>query len=123
MKCFQHTTADALGICRTCGKGICGTCARDLGFGIVCSDHCAALATAQHQMSERAAQIYRIGGAKQRIPTATMFMGLFGILFTGFGIWDLHNGNAAWIPLIMGVGFLVFSGITYLRARKLGLNL
>jgi heme exporter protein D len=40
MKCFTHTDVDAVGVCRSCGKGVCKACAVDLGQGIACANSC-----------------------------------------------------------------------------------
>jgi hypothetical protein len=40
MKCFYHPQQDALGICRACGKGLCGQCVVDLDRGLACRDRC-----------------------------------------------------------------------------------
>jgi hypothetical protein len=124
MKCFQHATVDAFGICRTCGKGVCGICARDLGFGIVCSDPCAQNATAQREIQQRAIHVYQIGNAKQRIPTLTLFLLVFGALITGIAIWDWMSGDLApWPIFAAGAVFISFAGFTYLRARKLRVSI
>lgn len=40
MKCFTHQQVDALGVCRSCLKGVCVDCAIDIGDGIACRDSC-----------------------------------------------------------------------------------
>jgi hypothetical protein len=122
VKCFQHITADALGTCRTCSKGLCGACARDLGFGIVCSDACAELATTQRLIQQRAAVMYRTGSAKQRIPVVTLMFLVFGLLAIGVGIAQWMNGDWPSPLIIVGAIFIAFAGLVYHRARKLGIN-
>lgn len=38
MKCFNHPSAEAIGICRACSKGLCHECAADLGYGLACKN-------------------------------------------------------------------------------------
>lgn len=38
MKCFNHPEVDAVGSCKSCMKGLCPTCAKDLGHGLACKD-------------------------------------------------------------------------------------
>jgi hypothetical protein len=40
MNCFYHHTIVAVGVCKSCGKGLCPECAADLGKGIACKGHC-----------------------------------------------------------------------------------
>ncbi len=40
MKCFDHADVDAVGLCKSCGKGLCKRCAVDLGEGLACADSC-----------------------------------------------------------------------------------
>jgi hypothetical protein len=46
LRCFYHPEAEAIGVCRNCGKGLCGGCAVDLGDGLACRDRCEAKAQA-----------------------------------------------------------------------------
>lgn len=41
MKCFTHQDADAVAICKSCGRGVCPTCATMAGEGIACGPRCA----------------------------------------------------------------------------------
>lgn len=40
MKCFYHNNKDAVGICKSCQKGLCTDCAVDLGKGLACKNYC-----------------------------------------------------------------------------------
>jgi hypothetical protein len=40
MKCFYHHDQDAVGECKSCGKGLCPACAVDLGKGLACRQRC-----------------------------------------------------------------------------------
>jgi hypothetical protein len=39
MRCFYHEN-EAVGICKSCGKGICQDCAIDFKKGLACRGHC-----------------------------------------------------------------------------------
>ena len=39
MKCFNLRDREAIGICKSCNKGICEECSVDLGHGIACLAH------------------------------------------------------------------------------------
>lgn len=53
MECFTHNSAVAVGVCKTCGKAICRTCAIDSGMFVTCSDSCAKEAIDLHEMNQR----------------------------------------------------------------------
>jgi len=40
MKCFTHQAVDAIGTCKSCGKGLCPGCAVDLHFALSCRGDC-----------------------------------------------------------------------------------
>lgn len=42
MKCYRHRTADAVGLCKVCCKGLCRLCGIDLGHSFTCRGQCAA---------------------------------------------------------------------------------
>src|SRR6266446_1281356 len=40
MRCFYHHDRDAVGGCKSCGKGVCAECAVDLDKGLACRNRC-----------------------------------------------------------------------------------
>jgi|HubBroStandDraft_1064217.scaffolds.fasta_scaffold425520_1 hypothetical protein len=40
MRCFYHEDKQAVGICKSCGKGVCQECAVDFTKGLACRGHC-----------------------------------------------------------------------------------
>lgn len=38
MKCFKHPKAEAVGVCKECGEGICSKCAVEIGKKLYCKD-------------------------------------------------------------------------------------
>lgn len=40
MHCYRHAPAEALGICRSCGRGVCAQCVREVGLSLACSLEC-----------------------------------------------------------------------------------
>src|SRR5215472_6917885 len=49
MKCFTHQTVDAVGACKSCGKGLCPSCAVDLHFALSCRGDCESELSASHR--------------------------------------------------------------------------
>jgi hypothetical protein len=123
MRCYQHQTHEAIGVCRHCGKAVCTSCTNDTGHGIACSESCASEVDAMYQLNQKVKQIYSIG-KKSRLPaTGILFYLFFGMAFAGFGFFPLiSDGKIEWFSSIMGCGFLAFGVLAYFRTRKLQIN-
>lgn len=125
MHCYGHQDHEAIGICKTCQKAVCATCAKDTGRGIACSDVCVKEISEVNQIIDRSKQIYSIGtGSNSKLPaTGIMFNLFFAAVFGGFGLFPLtQNRNVEWFLLIMGIGFFLFGVMGYIRTRKLQIN-
>lgn len=46
MQCFSHPYEQAVGVCKSCGKGVCRTCAIQVNRGLACSQECKPFAEA-----------------------------------------------------------------------------
>jgi hypothetical protein len=40
MRCYYHRDREAVGLCKSCGKGLCEDCQADLGRGLACKGRC-----------------------------------------------------------------------------------
>jgi hypothetical protein len=115
MKCFSHTSVDALAVCAYCGRALCGQCVQPNNLRMTCSSRCSealtrfetALVTIEQQ-SRRSAQAsafycYLCAGLSAAAAVVAWFLlpSPFLILFTG--------GCAL---------VLVVSGVWYGRAGK-----
>jgi hypothetical protein len=40
MNCFNHRDRPAIGLCKACGKGLCGDCLTELPNGLACKGSC-----------------------------------------------------------------------------------
>ena len=91
MLCFNHPSAPAFGICRTCGKGVCPACVKPDPRGLVCSDPCREFMETQYEMIERARRVYNLGAHKQRFPVNALIPLMMGVAMLGFGAWTGRN--------------------------------
>ena len=86
MKCFNHHNQDAVGVCKSCLKGICSECATDIGGGITCSDECENIARDNIRLVKNtvdAQRDFKKGGAY----LAPLYFFLMGAAFIGFGLY------------------------------------
>ena len=123
MNCYQHQESDSIGTCKHCHKAVCMSCAVDTDYGLTCSDACVDEIKILREMMSKNAQIYGIGSKSKVPPTGVLVYGLFGIIFTTWGVYNsVLRDRVDVITLILGIGFLIFGIYTYFRVRKLGLN-
>jgi hypothetical protein len=103
MRCFVHREAEAVGTCRACNKGICGSCAVDLGHSICCKGHCEAKATVLNAQLAQSNTVFQTQRRNRFVAPAFMaIMGAAFIAYAGDGTTSLNLGT------VMGGGFILF---------------
>ena len=60
MNCFNHRAVPAVGLCKSCGKALCGDCLTELANGLACKGKC----------ESRVAMINRILDSNAKIVSA-----------------------------------------------------
>jgi hypothetical protein len=126
MKCFYHRNLDAIGNCKSCGKGLCPDCAVDLGRGLACRNKCeedarALIALIEHNitMYPKSAKLLepsqRALAETEGIPTrAAIFNVVIGAIFL-FG--GLINPKKLAFLIIGGICFLIYGAISFFKSR------
>jgi len=120
MKCYDHDSVDAVGICKSCQKGLCRQCAVDLGKGLACRGRCEAA------VSE---VIALIDSNIQHLPTTRGFVAAArrtGLISSGFLVvmgvlffwWGIRSGGSFDMLSIMGIAFLAFGLIHFVRTLR-----
>lgn len=121
MHCYYHQDREAVGSCKSCGKGLCPECAVDLTKGLACRGHCeeetrALIALIEHNMTMQsgASRLTQAGGS------ARMASSLF-FLATGavFLISGLRSERGLTFVTILGVCFLAYGLFHLLWSRRL----
>ena len=121
MHCFYHQTTDAVGVCKSCGKGVCPDCAVDLDKGIACRGHCEDEVLAIIQLVDRNVRMAPVSAGliqeagKVRI-TSALFSIIFGMVMAGYGLFSdrqLHFLTAG------GACLLVYGVLQWVSARKI----
>ena len=116
MNCFYHPSSVAVGVCKSCGKGLCPDCAVDLGKGLACRAHCEGDVAEQIRLIEGV--VLRQPGNEQVLTSvratrrrAALFQILFGLGFLICGIYfcftsTLRAGNLLFIFIgLLSAGF------------------
>jgi hypothetical protein len=124
MRCFYHQDREAVGACKSCGKGLCPECAVDLGKGLACRGRCEADVQAViklvdqnvRQMGEVQSIMNRNRSVLKQARSTRFATGVLysvvGVIFTGLGASDMERFTFAFA---LGVALLVYG--VFLLAR------
>ncbi len=125
MNCFNHRNIPAIGLCKSCGKGLCADCAAELATGLACKASCKT-AVDEHnsqvqdilsKMLELEKHICRT--SRNHLKSVGVITLLLGFSLLIFAVWA-HYVMGSIIPYffyIFGVATLAM-GFLRLRWRK-----
>ncbi|MFK3646875.1 hypothetical protein ACI2IY_00360 [Lysobacter enzymogenes] len=115
MLCYRHAPEPALGICRSCGRGVCAQCARDAaGPALACSEECAQRVQRNEALVSNGEAGYRF--ARRGNVVLATFPLLLGAVLLYFGLVERNRLNAM---TAMGAILLLFAAVLWLRQRQL----
>ena len=121
MRCFSHPDQDAVGICKSCQKGVCTACAVDLGKGLACRTTCEAdvralisLIDASMRISPMGTKVW-LGHRTNMLWTAAMCI-VLGVIFTTWAA--LHDPPLVAV-VAMGVVFVCWGLVQLIQALRL----
>jgi hypothetical protein len=120
MRCFYHEDKEAVGTCKSCGRGLCRECAVALPKSLACRGRCEADAQALTQLIDRNIQI---SGTSLRLArTGRNSRVVIGIFHVAIGVVFLIGGLHDQLRVISFLGIaLIAYGIYWLYlAWKLG---
>ncbi len=85
MQCYNHPQTVAVGLCKSCHKGVCHDCLVEEGYGIACKATCAEEVKALWQIIQRNKSVYqKTVGAYRRNALVYGLMALMFGLFPKF---------------------------------------
>jgi hypothetical protein len=122
MKCFYDATQDAVGTCKSCGKGLSADYAVDLGKGLACKNRCeeevrSLIALIDNNVAMRATSQKLILGSGRAGIVGSLFLLLMGTIFLVSGIvWWERRGL---FPVVMGALFILWSLFGFIRSYSL----
>ena len=116
MMCFNHADHQAVGVCKSCQRGLCHDCAVDLGKGLACKNRCEEdvrqlIQVIDQSIRLRPTSTYLLTRSRQtRIATAVFYFAM-GALFIGWGF------SRSYMHVIAGFGFLLVGYGVYLLTQ------
>ncbi len=124
MICFQHKDNQSVGLCKSCGKGVCEDCVIEFSKGIACSQECEKDAKELIEMNERGKRIYGIGDYK----TNKIASGVLVWLLLSVAMWAtvlirfFSYNNIDYGTVMMATVFSIVTVIVYRSSKRSGLN-
>lgn len=117
MDCFYHPGQPAVGICKYCQRGLCVDCLAEVDDSLACKNrHEEQVHAIDTLTSRNLLQAERVGSVYRR---NAIFYFLIGILFAGFGLYQLPFAGLQAIFLLLVGLFLLYAALTnYLESRK-----
>ena len=124
MLCYRHPSAQAVGACKACYKGICSDCASDTGNGLACTESCQTKVADINEMNERSLKIYGIGRYKSKLPSSGVLMwGAFSIIgWVAFALIYFVGDEVQGGILGPTVFFSIVTLFAFYSSRRTGLN-
>ena len=117
MNCYYHPNQLAVGICKHCQRGVCIACAADIDGSLACKDRHEEQVRALDALTARnLLQAGRVGSVYRR---NAIFYFLVGVLFAGFGLYQIRFAGLQAIFLLMIGLFLLYAAVAnFLESRK-----
>ena len=117
MRCFQHGDVEAVGICRSCQKGLCRDCAVDLGQGLACQNSCEMAVRDLIVMVDYSRKAYRTGSRTHA--TTSTFSGLVAMMCFMPAALFLVGGNFV-ASMLLGAagGTFLYNAVRFRRTHK-----
>ena len=114
MRCFYHRDLEAVGVCKNCGRGLCGACVAEEENGLACRQRCEVEVRALNRITNRSKTAYE--KASSAYARAAVFYFVLGLAFLLGGVFDWRG--LAWVMIPGGVIFTVSAYLHYSTARK-----
>jgi hypothetical protein len=115
MQCFLHPNDSAVGICKSCGKGICRACAIQVDRGLACSDACKPFVESLSKLQQTT--IRNIGLISAQRLIQPLFAAVF--LATGFYLLVISGSEPfVWFLLAGGGVFALSTVLTWVKVAR-----
>jgi len=124
MKCYVHADHDAVGVCKSCQKGLCRECAVDLGKGLACRGSCEDEAQRLIQFIESNMRLAPVGGKVWHGHGSNLLLSAIACIVLGavFAIWGSMSGPQFSFIIVVGVvlsGWGILQAVQALRVRAI----
>ncbi len=128
MKCYVHRSADAVGVCRACGRGVCPDCAAEAGNAVACRQRCeddvrqvTEALRKQIQMMRPMGQTFANTAMAYRVVRRLLLTigALVGLLGAGLAAWEATRFRPHMIEVVLEIGMAVIGVLVVTVGSKL----
>ena len=116
MKCFNHPEVDAVGICKSCARGLCHHCITEVGTSVSCKNRCESDVTAINDILQRGRVAYQ--KTSRSYQNSAIFMVLMGGIFLTLGVVRFNSSGPDFFLLTMGILFLGYGIALFVTAKR-----
>jgi hypothetical protein len=127
MRCFLHAGADAVGICKSCQRGLCADCAVEVGTTLACRGRCEADVSDINRMTawsvkmvdSTANGLTSVADGLTSVGRTVKAASIFNLV-TGaaFAAWGALAEPRMWFLIVIGVCFLAFGLFDLMRRAE-----
>jgi len=100
MDCFNHPDRSAVGICKSCGPGLCRDCAVDSPDGLSCK-RCESRVRLMNQIIDNNARVLSVARYQTRIGASLMI--LIGIVMLVVALWSQFRSRDVLVVILFGI--------------------
>ncbi len=119
MNCFTHEARAAVGVCRSCGKGVCRDCANEQTNGLACRNACESRVALINRIIDRNSDNLQTVNAQRK--GQGIFGILFGLVFLVFSYWayqEISTGLAL-LAAVLGAALAAHGVVQAFGKRRL----
>ena len=119
MKCYYHNDVDAVGVCKSCGKGLCKDCLVDLGKGLACKGHCeedvqGLISTIENNIRLSPTTTQLVSASRTNSLYRSLFILVAGAVFFTWGLMTRSLDFA----VVLGAVFIIYGLISIVRVLR-----
>jgi hypothetical protein len=101
MNCFNHRDRPAIGLCKSCGKGVCADCLSEIPNGLACKGSCEDRVNLINRIIDSNTQI--VMAARHGLRTRGLLMLLMGMGCFVFSVWAFFESEGSFLPYFLGL--------------------
>lgn len=112
MHCYKHPIKNAIGICKSCNKGLCTECVVDVGQGIACKDSCEQDVKNINEIIYKNKMIYK--KSKATYYRSALIYGLLSLVFIIYPFFGDSILMSLFLPVgiifLIATAFMIYTG-------------
>ncbi len=116
MNCFNHNDRAAVGICKSCGKGLCRECATELQDGLACKGVCEPRVKLMGRIVDNNSRVLFATRAQTRLGGIMTIV--LGVLFVILALWSGVRGEDMFSVAMFGLPGFAFLAYGVVRLSR-----